>query len=111
MPVHDDQRTAITMQKQTVSPIKIVNKNSVHKVSKLSQEEIENVISDSEFDESPARVFRSSTGHNTSYGARRNLNSSLNEAGDSVLVGSIVVSPNHKENELKMTIKMTRKEK
>lgn len=109
--INDHQRT--TPPKLTVSPIKIVNKNSVQKVSKLSQNELENMLSgsDSELDESPAKHFKSSEGHNNSLGARRNLNSSLNDAAGNVLVGSIMVSPNLKKNDLKMTIRVTRKEK
>lgn len=109
--VHD--RSVTTPAKQTVSPIKIVNKNSVQKVSKLSNHEIENMFSgsDSEVDdESPAKIFKSSDGHNNSFGARRNLNSSLNEAAGNAIIGSIVVSPNRTKNDLKMTIKVTRKE-
>lgn len=99
--------------KRTVSPIKIVNKNSVQKVPKLSQHEIENMFSgsESEVDESPAKGFKPLDGHNQSFGARRNLNSSLNDAADNVIIGSIVVSPDRKKNDLKMTIKVTRKEK
>lgn len=109
--VNDGQRK--TPSKRTVSPIKIVNKNSVQKVSKLSQREIENMLSgsDTELDESPAKVFKPLDGHNNSFGARRNLNLSLNEAEDNVIMGSIVISPNQKKNDLKMTIKVTRKDK
>lgn len=99
--------------KRTVSPIKIVNKNSVQKVSKLSQHEIENIFneSDSEMEESPAKVFKSLDGHNNSSGARRNLNSSLCDVGDSFLMGSIVDSPHRKKDDLKLTIKVMRKDK
>lgn len=110
--VNDHQRT--TPPKLTVSPIKIVNKNSVQKVSKSSQNELENLFSESEseieVDDSPAKVYKSSDGHNNLFGARRNLNTSLNDAADNVLVGSIMVTPHHKDD-LKMTIKVTRKEK
>lgn len=92
----------------TVSPIKIVNKNSVHKVSK-SQHETENIFagSDSEIDESPVKVLKSSNSHNSS-GARRNLNASLSDAGDNVLMGSIVDSPHRKKDDMKLTIKLIR---
>lgn len=99
--------------KRIVSPIKIVNKNSVQKVSKQSRaHEIEKLFSGSESDEADeSPVVKSLDGPNLSFGARRNLNSSLNDAADNVLMGSIVVSPDRKKNDLKMTIKVTRKGK
>lgn len=109
--LNDHPRT--TPPKQTVSPIKIINKNSVQKVRKLSAEhEVEHLFSgsDSEYDESPAKGLRCTDGHNSSFGARRNLNSSLNDAAGNALVASIVASPYRKKNELKMTIKVTRKD-
>ncbi len=109
-----------TPPKLTVSPIKILNQNSVQKVKKtLIQHEIENMMSDaSDTEESPAKVYKSTPvggHHNNSFGARRNLNSSLNDAsggGNSgSIVGSIVVTPHRKKNDLKMTIQLTRIEK
>lgn len=103
---------AVNQLERTVSPIKIVNKNSVQKVSKtLMQHEIENMFSESDDEESPAKVFKTSNGHNNSFGARRNLNSSLNDAAANDLMASFVVSPNQKKDDLKMTIKVMRKEK
>lgn len=102
-----------TPKKRIVSPIKIVNKNSVQKVAKLSQYDIENIVSESDGDpdESTDNVLRSLDCHNNSFGARRNLNSSLNDAANGVLMGSIVGSPRTRRNDLKMTIKVTRNEK
>lgn len=113
--INDQHQYMRTPSKFTVSPIKIVNQNSIQKVSKLRAQEIENVAtaSDSETDEpSPSKVHKPSpsSSNNISFGARRNLNSSLNDAGADMIVGSIVVSPNRKKDELKMTIKVTRKE-
>lgn len=105
---HEQRKTP---SKRTVSPIKIVNKNSVQKISK-SEHEAENVFagSDSENDESPVKVLKSMSSHNNSSGARRNLNSSLMDADDNVLMGSIVDSPHRNKDDLKLTIKFTRKE-
>lgn len=75
------------------------------------QHEIENMFSESDDEESPAKVFKTSNGHNNSFGARRNLNSSLNDAAANDLMASFVVSPNQKKDDLKMTIKVMRKEK
>lgn len=106
---------AVDERELTVSPIKIVNQNSVQKVSKLNEPDSGGKMfsaSDSELDESPAKSFRSTAGNRNSFGARRNLNSSLNDAaGGNVWVGSIVLTPHRKKDDLKMTIKVTRKER
>lgn len=92
-----------TKGKLSLVPIDIVNKNSV---------QTENIFagSDSEIDKEPVKVLKSSNSHNSS-GAQRNLNASFMDAGDNVLMGSIEDSPDRNKDDLKLTIKVTRKEK
>ncbi|KAJ6643974.1 Origin recognition complex subunit 1, partial [Pseudolycoriella hygida] len=96
--------------KLVVSPIKIVNKNSVQKVSRSIPYDNENIFSESEseLDESSAQISMSKD--KSSFTARRNLNSSLNEVADNYLTGSIVAMPSQQKDDLKITIKVSRKE-